>query len=142
MKIQSHYLNKFGKLTEGARKGFVLRGNLMVVEKVELEVKTASGIVLNVAKDKNVFRTMHQNAPEYFVVVQTGEGYEDGEELEAKVGDVVVMPNGSVNYIPYFGSTLSKDDKTDVLAIARSSDALMVFDGIEGFEKFFNELEG
>lgn len=142
MKIQSYYLSKFSKLSEEARKGFVLRGNLMIVEKVEFEVKSASGIILNAVNNKHKTFGMHENAPEYYVVVQTGAGYEDGEELECSVGDVVIMPQGSVNYLSYFGSTLSSDDKTDVLALARSSDTLMVFKGKESFEKLFAELEG
>lgn len=142
MQVKSHYLSKFSKLTEGAKKGFVLRGNLMIVEKIEFEVKTASGIYLNAVNNKHKTFGLHENSPEYYVVVQTGEGYEDGEEMECKVGDVVIIPQGGVNYLSYFGSTISQEDKTDVLGIARSSDAFMVFNGAEGFEKFFKELEG
>lgn len=140
MEIKSHYLKRFKSLPKEIENKMILRGNLMIVEQVELEIKTAGGIILNADKSNDYFRNMHENAPKYFIVVKLGEGYEDGEPMECKEGDVVILPGGAVNYISYLGDTLNHTDRVDALGLARTSDSLAVFDGISGFKEVFKSL--
>ena len=145
MEINSTYLKKFNQVKDSTKTKMNLRGNLILVEKIEMEVKTKTGIIIT-DQSRGTFNGVGENRLDFHLVVEVGSGYEneEGEDdptmLECKAGDVVVLPTGACQYLSYFGQHLS-GDQADRLGLARSSDCLIVFDGIEGFNKYFEEFE-
>lgn len=143
MEIKQIYANKFKNLTKETEKDFTLRQNLMLVEKITLESKTKSGIVL--ATNNMLVNGVSANSLDYHVVVKTGEGYEDADGnldpdlLECKAGNIVVLPTGGVNYLSYFGTAVETEN-ADKIGIARTSDCFMIFKDEAHFKKFFEEL--
>lgn len=144
MEVTSTYLPKFQTLSKEVKDGFVLRANLILVEKIVIEKKTKSNIIL--ASKQDYFGSMQSAALDFHIVVAVGEGYEDSDGknnpalLECKVGDIVCMSSTAVNYLSYFGAAVGTE-AVDKIGIARSSDIFMVWNGKEGFEAFFKEFD-
>ena len=80
--------------------------NKVIVEPVEAETKTASGIIMDSAKEK----------PQKGVVIATGKGKND-EPMEIKAGDTVLFGK-------YSGTEIHIDDKKYL--VMNQSDILVV----------------
>ncbi len=82
-------------------------GTRVLVEPMEAEEKTASGIIIpNSAKEK----------PQRGIVIATGKGTKE-EEMELKVGDIVLYGKYAGTELKYDGKEYLMMQQSDVLAV-------------------------
>lgn len=134
--METTYLEVFNRLRKHKGKSFVLRGNNILIEIVEEEIKTKSGIILT-AKPNQVHGSVGENKGLMGVVLEVGEGYYDEETgetipLDVNVGDIVLLPKYSVSlYSTFPGINAPVNNK---LAMCLESEIKMIFKGQEGYE--------
>lgn len=139
---KSKYLEQFKKL-ENNKELFNFEGNFILVEKLpKREIKTKSGIILTKSSQLQV-GTVHDNIPNFGLVLLVGEGYRDeaGElikdSMNVKPGNVILIPEHSVVYYSYFPIS---DYSHNTIGLTRESDFQMKFDSIENYNKFLDIL--
>lgn len=140
----SKFVKVFKDLPESLRNSYELKRNFILVEKLNTEAKTKSGIIISTAQDQ--FGAVKDDLPDWARVLEVGEGYDDAEGnpdstlLEVQPGNIVLIPKLSINYFSYFGSA-SGDSKANSVGISTSDSAQMVFKDEESFNEFFKFVD-
>jgi co-chaperonin GroES (HSP10) len=145
MKIDSLYLKRFQNLDDTRSIHFLLKGNLILVEKLpEPEKRTKGGIILPSDNSHRQLNSIGADAPNFCVVLQVGEGYynDNGvlieDSMDVKVGDIVLLPKLSIKYFSIFADL--EDYKPDTIGIAKETEIQMIFNQVEGYYEYFRQL--
>lgn len=99
-------MNKFQKFfNQLADSNFVLKGSTLVIEVIEEEVTTSSGIVIAESMDHKR-NSMSENRINVGRVLMVGEGYmdDDGNPVpcDVQVGAYILLPKYSTQYVSVF----------------------------------------
>jgi co-chaperonin GroES (HSP10) len=141
----SKYLKAFQAIKTEAGDKYHLIGECLIVEEIgQVEVKTASGIVLSSGGTRKV-DGLDMNKPLFVRVLAVGEGFYDDETgeslpLETQVGDIILIGRMSVQFFSTFGPLISEG--TNQIGLTRESEIRMRFKGEEGWDKVCGILEG
>jgi co-chaperonin GroES (HSP10) len=142
--IKSEYLELFKEVDQSMNELCTLKDNYILVEKIEFEMKTKSGIVLAGSKG-NFAHDVLNDLPEWYVVLKVGEGYDSEESkeksqdlLEVKVGNVCLIPRLSVRPFYYFGNI--KGYAPSSIGMSTSSSSSFIFKDVAAFNKYFFEV--
>lgn len=140
--LKSQYLDRFRRWQEIG--GIELVGNGLIVEKIETEVKTASGIIV-ATPSNHIQKTFTVMKPLWVRVLYTGRGYHNsdtGEDspLTVKAGDICLVGDSAVKWVSAFGPMVNLVPET--IGFTTEELVQMRFDGEEAFLKAFEVLNG
>lgn len=97
------YLDRIQKAISEAKPGdFILKGTLLLVEKLDNEAKSSSGITLGVSSH---VQGIANQSMEKVRVLAVGEGYYDSSEdkevpLDTHAGDIIFTQGGQIKWLP------------------------------------------
>jgi co-chaperonin GroES (HSP10) len=135
----SKYLKAFQ--AAGLDEGVVLTGDFLIVEKVDLEIKSKSGIVIAQDVRHKGADTISANLPTFVHVLKVGAGYvaEDGSDspLDTQPGDILLVGQASVKWLPVFGTD---NYEAFTIGITREAETQLRFRGIEAYQRYFENL--
>lgn len=146
----SKYLEKVQRAVTEAKDGFVLTGNVLLVEKVpHEEVKTKSGLVLATHTGKDQVNSISANMPVFVHVLAVGSGFydtvkdDDGNDvgvdvpLDTKPGDILLVGQHSARWLSVFPI-----DNYEPFTVGVTSEAetQMRFRGLEAYGEFAKAL--
>jgi co-chaperonin GroES (HSP10) len=139
----SKYLARFTELASKGEALHELVGDILLVERITGEHKTASGLVL--AEDPRQRGGLQAGKPQFVIVLAVGKGWyneESGKEipLDVKPGDVILIGEASVKYFSMFGGLQGYE--ADQIGITRESEIQLRFKGTEAYEQSFKILNG
>lgn len=135
----SRYLERFRRLSDELPGHMILKGDMMLVEKLPpLEMKTKGGLIIGTASTHR--DTARDTLTEFGVVLAAGPGqiFEDGslQEPDSKPGDVILLP-GTVTWYSQFGHIQGYDP----YSIGRIRDAQVPL-WFKDYQKVFDILNG
>jgi co-chaperonin GroES (HSP10) len=135
--MKSKYLDAIRNAkTAAGEGGFVLPGNLLLVEKLPpAEIKTKSGLIIS-DTSKMQQNTIAGNAPVQVIVVALGEGFEDEGEsipLDTSEGDILVVGDHSVKWLSTFPLI---GYQPDTLGLCSEDQTQIRFRGARAYEAF------
>lgn len=138
------YLKAFQAAKESLGLSVKLYGDHLIVEQLNKQVETKSGIVL--ASDEKQLTSISANSAVLARVLMAGEGYydkgEDGEDisipLEVEAGDIVLVGRNSIGNFSQIGSFVAAGKLS--IGICTASEVMMHFKGEEALDKFLSTL--
>jgi co-chaperonin GroES (HSP10) len=137
--MQTKFFNAFQKLRETGKDLYKLRGNQLLIELVEEDVKASKTSSIIIAEDvRQVHGGAKENAGLVGIVLDRGEGYYDedtGEtvELDVKVGDVVLVPKYAISQYSTFPGIIGP--VYNKIALCVESEIKMYYKGQDAYEK-------
>jgi co-chaperonin GroES (HSP10) len=142
--MESKFQKAFLRLKSEGTELYCLRGNNLLVEVIEQEVKTASGIII--ADDpKQRVGGMSEHRGVIAKVLLAGEGYYDPdtkeiEPLDINIGDIVLIPTLSISYYSTFPG-LSEPTQNKI-GVTLESEVKFYYRGEGALEKAKGLLNG
>lgn len=141
--LQSRYLARFKAWQDN--QAIELTGDGLIVERIETEIKTASGIVLSTPSNhtKSNIAVMK---PVWVRVLYTGRGYvsldDEGNKVEEPLavspGDICMVGDAAVRWVSAFGTMTGLTPET--LGFTRVDQVQMQFKGNQAFIDAFELL--
>jgi len=140
--LKSRYLDRFKKWNDMS--GLELAGDQLIVEAIETEVKTASGIIVATPKD-HVQKNFTVAKPIWVRILYTGKGYYDPESgkdipLDTKAGDICMVSPSSVVWLSAFGGMM--DLVPETLGMSKETEIKLRFRGDDVFQEAYRILNG
>jgi co-chaperonin GroES (HSP10) len=150
--IEPKYLKDFVELAPEIKELPTLKDNLILVEHLKFERKTSSGIIIPDGPN-SMERHIMNDQPEWYVVLQVGEGYQHDENttddeslvgkkdpalLEVQVGNVCLIPRLAVRTFAQFGNI--KNYVPNSIGIATSNSPQILFKDVESFNNYFDRI--
>jgi hypothetical protein len=164
--MKSKYLETFKNAQIAGKKDYALTGDCLLVELMpEEEKKTKSGLIMTSMPESHKELTQGVGRPVFCHVLMVGDGYykpcpECGDftgmrsanyecptcknegvispEMEVNPGDVILVGELSVAWFKTFGTLVSSGT---MVGITRASEIKMIFEGYDGYRRFFSALE-
>lgn len=137
----SKYKDKFKQAVEAAGDGFLLTGRCMLVERVEVEMKTQSGLYM--ASGAGQRNGVEDNKPFFVYVLAVGAGQYDpetGEDVDivtAEPGDIIMVGRNSVKWFSTLGATSLE---LNSVGLADEAETQMRWRGPEALERWLKAL--
>lgn len=134
---EPEYFSRFAKLqTEGAD-FFKLRGNKLLVEKMEVvERKTSGGIIL-ASDSKQLRNNLAETESQVSLVMLVGAGTVDEngeiERSDIQVGNIIITPPHSTVWYSTFPAI--DDPVNNRIGIVHASEVSFVYRDVEAFQK-------
>jgi co-chaperonin GroES (HSP10) len=130
------YLKAVQAAVQACGDKFVLAGSMLLVERIDTEIKTKSGLVIAAGSDKQI-NSLSGNMPVYVHVLAVGAGYinDDGteESLDTRPGDILLVGQHSVKWLPVFPID---GYESFVVGVTSEAETQMRFRGIEEYRRF------
>lgn len=136
------YLNAFQKTIESNPDTHRLYGDLLIVEKLDLEKYVPKKQII-IANAENYRNTKSASLPVFARILMCGEGFYDsdkGEEvpLVQRPGDIILVGQNSISHFSQFGK-FENYGKIE-MGIVSAGEILMIWHGEAGFNTFFDGL--
>ena len=134
MKLEdSHYFKPFSRLQLEGPDLFKLRGNSLIVEKLELvENKTSGGIIL-ATDQKQALHSMKDKEAVLCLVLMVGSGFEGEPKTDIEVGNLILAPRFALEYYSTFPGLMGLTKER--IGRVNTSEVSFLYKDIEAFEK-------
>lgn len=136
MELNLRYKEAFERIREIKDKTYVLRGDQVIVEVIEREVRSKGGLVI-----AQVTNQAHGHAKEneglIGYVLDVGAGFYDEETgetvaLDTKVGDIVLLPKYALSHYSTFPGIV--EPTNNKVAMCKDSEIRLTFSGADALK--------
>lgn len=139
----SKYLDRFSALPASASDSFMLIGDYLLVERIDLEERrTSSGLIVSHGSTKSIHHSTEADLPVFVYILAVGNGFYDEStdktvDNTVSVGDICLVGRNSVRW---FSDLEVKDYMPYEVGLTREAEIHLVFKGKEGYQKVIDCL--
>jgi co-chaperonin GroES (HSP10) len=146
--MKSLYFDRFSKIDKDVLAP--VQNDLILVEKLELEVKRSSGIILADSSSDPRETALGGSKTDFYIVLETGEGYTNDQgiidkndpqcKLPVERGNIIAIPAFSVQWFKTIPPL--KDYNPFSIGICKANEVRLKFVNMHSFEDYFTKLNG